>query len=134
MTPVVICDCADAGCGNTRLRKATISSGMRMSGSSLDDALPHAAAAVLRLAQVVASLTPDHEGFKSLRRGEHHLNGARVTPTLGPGGVMNGITRREALTTGVAALAAAAMPRVAAASESDQRAVTKGRLKQSVSR
>jgi hydroxypyruvate isomerase len=46
---------------------------------------------------------------------------------------MNGITRRDALTTGAAALAAA-IPRAGIAAAPAQRAVSKGRLKQSVSR
>jgi hypothetical protein len=46
---------------------------------------------------------------------------------------MNGITRRQALTTGAAALVGA-VPRVVTARPRAQRAVTKGRLKQSVSR
>jgi hydroxypyruvate isomerase len=46
---------------------------------------------------------------------------------------MSGITRREALTTGAAALAAV-IPRTGTAAAPDQRVVTRGRLKQSVSR
>ena len=46
---------------------------------------------------------------------------------------MNGISRREALTAGAAALAAV-IPRGATATARTQRVVTKGRLKQSVSR
>jgi hydroxypyruvate isomerase len=46
---------------------------------------------------------------------------------------MNGITRRQALTTGASALVGA-VPRVVTARPRAQRAVTKGRLKQSVSR